>query len=132
MKKLLLKLLGFCGVGGAMTLLSMLLIVLTNEIFGWHPQVSYAFAYMLTLLLSYVLNTRLVFHVPRSLKKLFGYCVAYLSGMILGMVLLKMLTQFCSGTNATLLSYVVIPITLAWNFYFVDKILNSKGEKIDV
>lgn len=108
-----------------MTLLSMLLIAITNELLGWNPQVSYVIAYMATLLLSYWLNSRLVFHSSMNLRKLVGYCGTYLSGMLLGLVMLKALTSGFPQWNLTLLSYAVIPVTMVWNFVFVNKILTQ-------
>lgn len=123
------KFAGFGGIGGAMTLLSMLLIAITNELLGWNPQVSYVVAYMATLLLSYWLNSRLVFHSSMNLRKLAGYCGTYLSGMLLGMLMLKALTSGFPQWNPTLLSYAVIPVTMVWNFIFINRILTHNPKR---
>ena len=126
MRKLLLKFIGFGGVGGVTTLLSMAMIAVTNEIFHWNPQVSYVVSYVLTLLLSYVLNSIWVFHSKFSWRKITGYCGAYISGMLLGMVLLKGVMLSFPHWNATLLSCMVIPVTLGWNFIFVNIVLTAR------
>lgn len=130
MKTLRGKFLGFGGVGAAMTLLSMLMIAAGNELLGWNPQVSYLVAYVATLLLSYWLNSVWTFHSTLSWKKLSGYCGTYVSGMILGMLLLVGLRRLFPDGNPTLLNYAVIPVTLLWNFVFVNKILSRKKEMV--
>lgn len=129
MKKWFLKFIGFCGIGGIVTLLSMAMIAITNELFQWHPQLSYIFAYLLTLLLSYVLNSQLVFHSTLSFRKFAGYCGAYISGMLLGIGMLLLGMHILPDCNRTILSYAVIPATMLWNFAFINKFLptNRKG-----
>ncbi len=112
-----------------MTLLSMILIAITNEILSWDPEVSYDFAYITTLLLSYYLNTKYVFHSSFSFIKLFSYCAAYLSGMLLGMLLIKAGIALLPQVNETIISYAAIPVTLAWNFIFVNIILSKRKER---
>lgn len=128
---LLRKFIGFGGIGAAMTLLSMLMIAACNELLKWNPQLSYLVAYVTTLLLSYCLNSLWVFHSPLSLKKLFGYCSTYVGGMILGMLLLAGLQRLLPAWNPTLLSYAVIPVTMIWNFVFINKILSRESEVVN-
>ena len=129
MMKTLIKFCGFCGVGGAMTLLSIVLIALTNEFLHWEPLVSYVFAYVLTLLLSCLLNARYVFRSKLNIKKTVLYFFAYLSGMLLGMALLKILILTFKRTNVTLLNCLVVAVTVVWNFLLVNKILRkTKGD----
>lgn len=120
---------GFCSIGAIMTVLSMLLIAITNEILSWNPEVSYAFAYLTTLLLSYYLNTKYVFHSSFSFVKLLSYCATYISGMLLGMLLIKIGMTLLPQINETLISYAVIPFTLVWNFVLVNKFLTTRKEK---
>ena len=120
---------GFCSIGALMTGLSMVLIAITNEVLSWDPEVSYVFAYISTLLLSYFLNTKYVFHASFSFIKLLSYCATYISGMLLGMLLIKIGIAMFPQINETLISYAVIPITLVWNFIFINKILTMKKVK---
>ena len=128
MMTFLLKLCGFCGVGGAMTLLSIALIALTNEVFHWPPQLSYVFAYISTLLLSYLLNAKLVFRSTSGIRKLVLYCATYLSGMLIGMIALQILIGVFRRTNVTLLNCLVVFITPIWNFVFVNMIFHKRKE----
>lgn len=129
MKIFILKFIGFCGVGGAMTLLSMLMIALMNEVFHWNPLFSYIFTYVATLVLSYYLNSKLVFHSSLSWKNMGGYFGTYLSGMILGTLLLRWLCVWFPACNHTLLSYAIIPVTTVWNFIFVHLFLRNRQIK---
>ena len=122
LSKLIVRFCGFSGVGAAVTLLSMLLIFVGNELLGIAPLISYAASYLITLFLSYWLNARLVFHAPFRFRGLILYVIAYLSGMVVGMFLLKLLLQVVSGYE-TILSYAVIPVTMVWNFLFADRIM---------
>ena len=132
MTDFLYKLCGFCGVGGAMTLLSIALIALKNEVFHWPPQLSYVFAYFSTFLLSYLLNAKLVFRSTIGMQKLVLYCATYLSGMLIGMIALQILINIFRQTNVTLLNFMVIFITLIWNFVFVNKILQRRKKSANV
>ena len=66
---------GFAGVGGGVTLLSMVLIFIENEWLKLPPLLSYAIAYLVTLVLSYWLNAKLVFHSPFRLRGLIFRCI---------------------------------------------------------
>ena len=118
---------GFSLVGVANTLLSMVLIFALNECFGIDYRASYAISYVLTVLLAYVANARLVFGVPLSATDAVGFFAAYLSGMVFGIGLLWTLRRLMPSVNATLLSYLVIPATLVWNFFFANKFLSRRN-----
>ena len=120
---------GFCSIGAVMTVISMGFIAITNEILFWNPEASYVFAYITTLLLSYFLNSKYVFHSSFNLTKLFSYCATYISGMLLGMLLIKIGITLLPRINETLISYAVIPVTLVWNFIFINRILTMKKAK---
>lgn len=128
MPRILRVFLGFCSIGAIMTFLCMILIAITNEVLSWNPEVSYAFAYITTLLLSYFLNSKYVFHSSFNFIKMISYCATYLSGMLLGMLLIKIGMTLLPQINETLISYAVIPVTLVWNFIFINKILTKKKE----
>ncbi|MBS1370058.1 MAG: GtrA family protein [Lentisphaeria bacterium] len=120
---LILKFSGFSLVGASVTLVSIVLLFLLNDVCGWNAYLSYCTSYLLTLLLSYWLNSRFVFQSAMSLRKLAGYFVSYLSGMLLGTGILAILIAGLPGGNRTLLSCAVIPVTMLWNFILIDRIL---------
>ena len=118
---------GFSLIGAANTLLSMAVIFALNEWLGLDCRASYALAYAVTVALAYVANARLVFGARLSLPGFVGFFAAYLSGMLVGVALLWALCRLFPSWNETLLSYAVIPATMVWNFFFVNKLLARKG-----
>ena len=117
---------GFSLIGVANTLLSMLLIWLLNECLNVHYLASYVFAYVLTVLLAYVANARYVYGAKLSLRAGLKFFGAYLSGMVVGFAALRALAWAFPAASETLLSYVVIPITVIWNFLFANRVLSGK------
>ena len=117
---------GFSIVGVIATLVSMLLIFVCNELLGWNSIVSYLISYGLSILLSYILNVRFVWRKGYSFKALIHYFGIYLASKVIGAVLLWLL-ELCFGeTNKTLLSYCVIPITMLWNYFFINRLLSKE------
>lgn len=118
------KVVGFSFVGVIATLVSMALIYIMNEWLHWNPYVSYLISTILSILLSYVLNMLKVFSSRFSWKSLGLYYLTYLSSMVLGVLILSIYKWLLPTWNATLLSYMVIPFTMLFNYYFVNKIAN--------
>lgn len=120
------KVVGFSFVGVISTLVSMALIYVMNEWLHWNPYVSYVISYVLSILLSYILNMLKVFSSRFSWKDLGLYYLTYLSSMVLGMLVLRFYEWLLPLWNATLLSYMVIPITMVYNYFFVNKLAKSR------
>lgn len=118
---------GFSLIGAANTLLSMALIFMLVEWCKVDCRVSYALAYLATVALAYIANARLVFGTRLSFADFLGFLAAYLSGMVFGVCLLWLACRVFPSTNRTLLSYAIIPATMVWNFFFVNKLLARKG-----
>ena len=118
------KIVGFSFVGVLSTLVSMALIYVMNEWLQCNPYVSYIVSYTLSILMSYILNMLKVFSSRFSWKSLGLYYLTYLSSMVLGMLLLKLYLWLLPTWNATLLSYMVIPFTMMYNYLFVNKLAN--------
>lgn len=127
--KIVRKVVGFSFVGVIATLVSMALIYVMNEWLYWNPYVSYIISTVLSILLSYVLNMLKIFSARFSWKDLGLYYVTYLSSMVLGMVLLRFYEWLLPTWNATLLSYMVIPITMVYNYFFVNKLAKKNHIK---
>ena len=119
------RMVGFSLVGVIATLVSMAMIYVMNEWLHWNPYVSYVVSTLLSILLSYVLNMLKVFSTQFSWKALGLYYLTYLSSTILGMLVLWFYLWLFPTWNATLLSYMVIPITMIYNYIFVTKIANN-------
>ncbi len=67
------------------------------------------------ILLSYIFNARFTFKVFYSYIGLVKYILVYLSGMIVGLLTLKIYKTILLFDN-WILSYLAIPVTLLWNF----------------
>ena len=114
---------GFSGVGFITTLISLGAIYLFLEIFQTPLLLSYSIIYFLTILLSYFLNSIFVFKSPLAMEKGIKYFLIYLSGMVIGIVVLWLLDQVLDY-EAYILAYLVLPVTMMWNFlmsYFLFK-----------
>jgi putative flippase GtrA len=106
---------GFSGVGVVTTLISLGAIYVFLEILQTPLILTYAIIYFLTILLSYFLNSLLVFKSPLAMKKGIKYFLIYLSGMLIGIVVLWLLKKTLSY-DAYILAYLVLPVTMMWNF----------------
>ena len=120
------NLIGFSIVGVVVTIFSMVLLYVFNDVIKMNAYVAYVLAYVLSIALSYYLNARKVYKAESSWKKIVLYFIVYVSSMALGVGLLHMFLLVFPDWNRTLLSYMVIPFTTLYNFIFVSWILKDK------
>ncbi len=120
------NLVGFSIVGVVVTVFSMVLLYLFNDVFNMNAYVAYVTAYVLSILLSYYLNARKVYKTDTNWHKLVLYFIVYLSSMALGVVMLRFFIYLLPEWNKTILSYMVIPFNTIYNFIFVSWILRGK------
>ena len=106
---------GFSMVGVITTLISLGAIYLFLEILQTPLILTYSIIYFLTILLSYFLNSVLVFKTPLGMEKGFKYFLIYLSGMVIGILVLWLLDQILDY-DSYILAYLVLPVTMMWNF----------------
>lgn len=118
------KLLGYFSlVGVVSTLLSILLIYIFLKLLQTPLIVTYIGIYLGTILLSFILNSVFVFKSDLTFNKGMKYLIVYISGMLLGTILLWMFKRMLPFDNY-ILGYLVLPFTTAWNFTFSFKLLN--------
>ena len=117
---------GFSGVGVITTLISLGAIYVFLELFQTPLILTYAIIYFLTILLSYFLNSLLVFKSPLAMKKGIKYFLIYLGGMLIGIVVLWLLKKTLSY-DPYILAYLVLPVTMMWNFFFSFKLFKPKS-----
>jgi putative flippase GtrA len=120
------NLIGFSIVGVVVTIFSMVLLYVFNDVIKMNAYVAYMLAYALSIALSYYLNARKVYKTKSSGRKIVLYFIVYVSSMALGVGLLHMFLLVFPDWNRTLLSYMVIPFTTLYNFIFVSWILKDK------
>ncbi len=112
-----------------MTLLSMFLTWVCNDILCMNIYVAYVAVYGLTILISCIMNARLVWKHELRKIDVFYYFAIYLSSMLLGMGIIYVLGLFLSSMNHTLLSYCALPFTYMWNYLFVNHIFKNEDGK---
>jgi putative flippase GtrA len=113
---------GFSLVGLVTTLLSLALIFIFLKLLQTPLILTYIGIYVATIVLSFILNSVLVFKSGLSFENGIRYLFVYLSGMLLGTLLLWVFKKTIPLENY-LLGYLVLPFTMAWNFAFSYKIL---------
>ncbi|MBP7463337.1 MAG: GtrA family protein [Bacteroidales bacterium] len=121
---------GFSSIGLLMTLFSMLLIYLFNDILKIDVFISYVISYSASILASYYLNTRFVFKKKLHLKSLLLYYATYLISMVLGLIILRIFNYLLPTWSKTIITYMVIPFTLGFNFLVVSKIMKTSTPKV--
>ena len=127
--------LGFAIVGVMMTALTLML----NFIFLTELKISLVITYIvvaiITIFISYLLNTFLVFKQNFSFLTLFLYYGVYLSGMIVGVPLLKffeyvlpveLFSAQLQPYREFFISGMPIPITLIWNYILTSFVMKNK------
>ena len=116
---------GFSGVGVITTLISLAAIYVFLELFQTPLILTYAIIYFLTILLSYFLNSLFVFKSPLNMKKALSYFLIYFGGMIVGIIILWIFKKTIPLEHY-ILAYLVLPITMLWNFVFSFKLFKNK------
>ncbi len=118
----------FSGVGVVVNLLSMLILYVCLELYHTPLQLTYMLTYITTILLSYTLNRIFTFSSSHSSKQMLQYFAVYLSGMLLGMGMLYVFRVLLPFPN-WLLSYMVIPFTLIYNYHWSRIVFSPQGGK---
>ncbi|SDR69369.1 GtrA-like protein [Gramella sp. MAR_2010_147] len=116
---------GFSGVGVITTLISIGAIYLFIEVFQTPLILTYSIIYFSTILLSYFMNSLFVFKSPLELKKGLMYFLIYLSGMLIGVLMLGLLKNILTFEHF-ILAYIVLPLTMLWNFILSFYLFKSK------
>ena len=126
LKTIIARFCGFSLIGAVSTIISVGIMAFLNEVMGCNGYVSYVVAYVVTILFSYFANARLVYHRCVSLAECCGFFATYLSGMVVGALLLALTKHMFPRANDTLLGCVVLPFTVVWNFIFVNFMLTRR------
>jgi len=127
-KTIIARFCGFSLIGAVSTILSVVIMAFLNEVLGCNGYASYVVAYVTTILFSYFANARLVYRRRVSLAECCGFFATYLSGMVVGTLLLALAKCMFPSTNDTLLGCAVLPFTVAWNFVFVNFMLTRRPD----
>ncbi|HON53595.1 MAG TPA: GtrA family protein [Bacteroidales bacterium] len=119
------RLIGFSFVGVVITFIGMLQVYILLKVLHFHPYLTYFLSYVISILQSYYLNSRLVFKSGKSKKNLFIYYGVYSTSMIIGFFTLVLYRKFLPF-DELILNYMVIPVTMLWNFTVSSKFLKPQ------
>lgn len=88
---------------------------------------------LFSILQSYYLNSRLVFKSGKSRRNLLVYYGIYGISLLIGLATLRLYELYLPIQDPLLLSLLVIPVTMAWNFFVSSRFLKSveKNEVFD-
>lgn len=114
-KIILFRFVAFAKVGAFVTLLSLALNYLFLKIWETALIPTYILIYLSMISLSFLLNSKYTFKAKRSAKRLMFYYGSYGSSMLLGVLILSIFKALLPFEN-WILSYMVIPFTMASNF----------------
>jgi len=112
----------FSIVGLITTLISMGLLFVFYEYYQTPLIITYILIYIITILLSFLLNSFFVFKTKLSFRNSVVYVGVYGSGMIIGSLLLWLFKNLLPFDN-WIISYLTLPFTFIWNFFLAYKFL---------
>ena len=116
---------GFSVVGIASTLISAFLFYLGVQWLNIDAVIVYIFAYLVTIVGSYLANAAFVFHVKVSVTEGMKFLCIYATGMLIGALLLRVLESIFPHVSPFWLGIGVMPITIGWNFFFVNYVMEK-------
>lgn len=115
---------GFSFVGLISTSVSLGLIYVFIGFFKTPVYLSYILIYIATIYLSYYINSKFVFNVRQTFRRVSLYFLTYLSGMLVGIILIKLL-KILFALDDWVITCCILPVTTAWNFIFVSFVLGN-------
>lgn len=117
------RFMGFSVIGMVSTVVSMLMFYVGVEMLHYKAVGVYLGSYILTIIGSYFANSIWVFHAKVSAVECVKFFGIYASGMFLGAALLRLLEFIFPMISPFLLGIGAMPITVGWNFFFVNYIM---------
>jgi putative flippase GtrA len=115
------KFAGFSMVGLVVTFFSIGLLFILINILNVSVYFAYTFSYLLSITISYLLNGKLIFKGELNIKSFSLYNVVYLSGMLIGLLLIFLIEQMLDFDDFVS-SLSVIPFTMLWNFLLIRQV----------
>ncbi|MDP1622530.1 MAG: GtrA family protein [Bacteroidales bacterium] len=119
------KFAGFSIVGFVVTILSLVLSYVLLKILATPLLITYVLVYGGTIIISFFLNSKLVFKTGSNVRNLIVYFLVYGVGLVLGTIIVWIFSLILPFENWVLV-YLVIPFTLLSNFTLSYYFLNPK------
>jgi len=123
-KSLISKFTGFSVVGVIVNIIGLLFTYLFLGLLKTPLYSTYASIYFISIIISYLLNSKFVFKIESSIRRMIIYFLIYLTSMLLGLLVLSLYKKTLPFDN-WFLSYLTIPITLVWNFILSSMLLKK-------
>ncbi len=124
LKKHLTGFLTFSTIGAFVTSLSLSANFVLLKFFKTPLIPTYVTIYIITILISFLLNSKYTFKSDISSSNLIRYYLIYGSGMMLGVVLLLFFKSLITFEN-WVYPFMVIPFTMLWNYSVSSKLLKK-------
>lgn len=86
---------------------------------------TYTCIYAVSILLSFLLNSRFTFRTAIKLQNLVRYYGIYVSGILIGILLISVLKSFTNYEN-WVYPFMSLPFTTFWNFFIANRYLKQK------
>jgi putative flippase GtrA len=109
------KFAGFSIVGILVTLLSMVISYVLLKIMSTPLLITYILVYIATIVISFFLNSKLIFKTGSNVRNLIVYFLVYGTGLLVGTIMLWIFRILLPFEN-WILPYLVIPFTMVSNF----------------
>jgi len=106
------ELVRFMGVGMIMLIYSITAFYFAFEVLDLPLYSTYTVLYLIAIFISYILNSKFTFNKKISVKAGVKYYVAYLIGLALGLVLLRLSQELFDTTKFIHILIILIPRTL--------------------
>lgn len=120
------KFLSFATVGGLLTLVSLGTNFICLKYFNFPLIPTYITVNVITIFISFILNSKYTFKSEITLKNTIRYYAIYLSSMSIGAVLLYIFEKTFSFEN-WIYPFMALPFTLSFNFFVSSKYLSLKA-----
>ncbi len=119
----------FGGVGVIVTVASMLSSFIWLKIIGTPLFITYILNYVFFIFISYTLNRLITYKRKFNFISLILYFFVYLSGMVLGIILLYIFKKLFILEN-WIYSFLVVPFTTVNNYIWSTMVFKKRKEKL--
>jgi putative flippase GtrA len=106
----------FISIGFFVTIFTLLLNYFSVKFFNTDVFITYAIIYSISILLSFLLNSTIVFETKISLANNFKYFILYLLSLGIGLLLMKNIEKFVE-VESWYYPCFVLPFTMSFNFF---------------
>jgi putative flippase GtrA len=116
MSNFIVQIFKFISVGFVVTILTLFLNYFFVKFLNTDIYYTYASIYLISILLSFVLNSFFVFKTKISLANNFRYLILYLLSLGIGLLLMKNIEKLID-VESWYYPFFVLPFTMSFNFF---------------